>query len=107
MGGGSLPDVKLPAKLAAVIPELAPTDGSVTGDGQWCLTGQGRDYLIYTEHPGSNLNVHLPSELAAYRVHWLNPKTGDLTTGEEVQAGRTLSSPAKTNVLWLERTTLD
>ena len=33
-------DVKLPAELASVIPTLRPTDGIVSGAGQWCL---GRD----------------------------------------------------------------
>ena len=41
IGGGSLPNVKLPDQLAKVIPTLTPADGIVTGDGQWCLANDG------------------------------------------------------------------
>ena len=41
IGGGSLPNVKLPDRLAKVIPTLMPADGIVSGEGQWCLANVG------------------------------------------------------------------
>jgi hypothetical protein len=41
-GGGSLPNVKLPDRLAKVIPSLMPTDGVISGDGQWSFTRRQR-----------------------------------------------------------------
>jgi hypothetical protein len=107
VGGGSLPNVKLPEELAREIPYLKPTDGIVAGPGQWCLGAPGRDLLIYTEHANEPIELTLEPELVSYRAHWIDAKTGEDTTGEEVTAARPLKLPAKSNVLWLERTSFD
>ena len=67
----------------------------------------GRDYLIYTESTDQPIEIQFPTESASYRVHWIDARTGEVTAGEEVSAGRPLALPAKTNVLWLERTNVD
>jgi len=107
VGGGSLPGVKLPEKLAREIPYLKPTDGVVAGPDQWCLTSPGRDYVIYTTRVGQPIEIPFQSELASYRVNWIDAKSGEVTTDQEVTAAGPVKLPAKTNVLWLERTNMD
>jgi hypothetical protein len=102
IGGGSLPDVKLPARLAEVIPTMQPTDGIVSGRGQWCLGRPGGDYLIYAEDRAQTLNVNLPGPPARYRVHWID-RSGDMTSSSNVTADRPVRLRPQANALWLER----
>jgi hypothetical protein len=103
MGGGSLPNVKLPPELAEAIPTMRPTDGVVAGEDQWCLASDGGDYLIYTEGTGGPIDVNLPSDSASYRVQWIDARSGQMTTGEGVSALKPLSLKPVKNVLWLSR----
>jgi len=103
MGGGSLPNVKLPDDLSQVIPTLRPSDGVVIGDGQWCLGRVGRDYLVYTTDAGGSLDLSLPSEPVRYRTRWIDTESGETRAGGDVTAGKPLQLEAKANVLWLER----
>ena len=103
MGGGSLPNVKLPDQLAKIIPTLTPADGIVTGKGQWCLANADRDYVIYTDTIGREIEVNVPNASTRYRVHWIDSNSGEMQSGEEVAASRPIRLRAKSNVLWLER----
>jgi hypothetical protein len=103
IGGGSLPDAKLPDQLARVIPKLLPADGIVGSEQGWCLASATRDYVIYTEKIGQEIEVSVPNESGRYRVHWVDSETGERQAGEDVVAGQ-LRLRAKANVLWLERT---
>jgi hypothetical protein len=107
MGGGSLPDVKLPADLAAVVPTMQPADGVVTGSGRWCLGRPGGDYLIYTENAGDTLDVNLPGPPVKYHVHWIDADSGEMTSGGEVTSGQPFNLRPQANALWLERITSD
>jgi hypothetical protein len=102
IGGGSLPNVKLQEQLAKVIPTLAPADGVVSGKGQWCLANKNRDYVIYTENVGQDVEVIVPKSSVGYRVHWVDSNSGEMKAGEEVAAAQPLRLRAKSNVLWLE-----
>jgi hypothetical protein len=102
IGGGSLPNVKLPARLSAVIPSLRPADGVLPGEEAWCLSDDGHNYLIYSELAGENIAINLPAGSARYRIHWINAETGELESGDEFAAGQPLS--LKSKAVWLERT---
>jgi hypothetical protein len=103
IGGGSLPNVKLPDELARVIPTLRPVDGIVSGPGQWCLGHDGGDYLICTEKTGEVIDVTLPTDSASFRARWVDPTTGEVTAVGEFNAGGPLRLRADSNVLWLSR----
>jgi hypothetical protein len=63
MGGGSLPNVKLPDELAAAIPKMHPADDVVTAKNQWALANDDGDYLIYAENSGDlELAPHIDRE---------------------------------------------
>jgi len=103
MSGGSLPNVKLPDQLAKIIPTLTPADGIVAGKGQYCLANSGRDYVIYTDTIGREIEAKVPDASARYRVHWIDSKSGEMQSGDGVAAPRPIRLRAKSNVLWLER----
>jgi hypothetical protein len=105
IGGGSLPNLQLPARLSAVIPSLRPADGILPGDEAWCLSDDGRNYLIYSELAGENIAINLPAGSARYRIHWINAETGELESGDEFAAGQPLS--LKSKAVWLERASDD
>ena len=106
MGGGSLPDVKLPDELAKVIPAMQPVDGVVDGVGQWCLGSEGGDWLIYSERRGEPIEATLPGEPGRYRVHWIDARTGEMKTGGSV-SGRTIRLRPQADAVWLERVKSD
>jgi hypothetical protein len=102
IGGGSLPDVRLPEELAAIVPTLRPDDSAVDGRDGWCLSDDGNHYLIYTQAFPGAIRVRLPDAPNGYRVHFVNTESGKLTGSLSVDGGET-SIPARTKVLWLER----
>jgi len=102
IGGGSLPNVRLPDDLAAVIPNLQPADDILSGAGQWCLAGEDGNYLIYTETVGDTIHAQLPSKSSTFRSRWIDSKTGEHFDGETLTAGE-VNIRAQTNVLWLQR----
>jgi hypothetical protein len=103
MGGGSLADVRgLPAKLAALVPTLAPLDGVAAGDGKWCLGREGRNYLIASEGRAGELSLTLP--VGDYQARWINPRSGEITDGERVtSSGGTTPVEGASGILWLSR----
>jgi hypothetical protein len=119
MGGGSLPDVRLPEGLATIVPTMQPLEGVAgtrqrqslpgagSGRGQWCLGRPGGDYLIYVEDRSDTLNVNLPGPPARYRVHWIDARSGETTSGGEVTTGRPLRLRPQASAVWLERTAND
>jgi hypothetical protein len=102
MGGGSLPDVKLPEKLSRVIADLKPRDGFVDGDGQWCLADSDQNILVYTQSIGTDIELTAPRK-SNWRVHWIDAASGEVESGEDVAATPQFTLRAKTNVVWLER----
>jgi hypothetical protein len=101
IGGGSLPNVKLPDQLATIIPTLLPADGVITSEQEWCLANATHNYVIYTEKIGQEIEATVPKVSASYRVHWVDSESGEMQADEDVAAGP-LRLRAKTNVLWLE-----
>jgi hypothetical protein len=102
MGGGSIPNVRLPDELAAVVPNLRPEDGIVGGRGEWCLADDGNNYIIYCESQSEPVHARLPRAAHGYRVRWIDMKTGELTEGAPL-SGSEISISAKSQALWLER----
>lgn len=102
IGGGSLPDVKMPEQLAAIIPSLSPMDGIVSGKGQWCLGKKGGDYVIYLENVDQELDVNAPNTPTKYVAHWIDSKTGEMKPDAAIVKDFKHIRP-KANVLWLER----
>jgi hypothetical protein len=102
IGGGSLPDVRLPEELAVILPSLRPDDRAVVGDHGWCLSNDGNHYLFYAQASADAMLVRLPDAPNGYRVHFVDVESGKLTGSVSVDGGET-SIPAQANVLWLER----
>jgi hypothetical protein len=102
IGGGSIPDVRLPIELTTMVPSLRPDDRVVDGRGQWCLADNGDNYLIYSESAGDSIRARLPRTPNGYHVHWIDAKTGKQTDGPPI-ADEEINLPAKTHALWLER----
>jgi Family of unknown function (DUF6298) len=102
MGGGSLPDVKLPHELLRVVTTLKPKDGIVSGEGQWCLTDSVRNILAYTESIGKDIELTVPRE-STWHVRWIDTASGEMQSGENVGAAPQVWLRAKTNAVWLER----
>lgn len=98
--GGSMP--RLPktteAKLLAAIPRLKPA-GELSGNGRWVLAEPGRQMLVYR---GGNAELNLSAESGVFRVNTVNPRTGEVTRGETVQAGAKVRLPDAA-IVWLTK----
>jgi hypothetical protein len=103
MGGGSLPDVRLPEELARAVPTMRPIDNIAAGPGQWCVGDGDGEYLIYRENVGDTIDLNLPNESNRYRVRWIDAKTGELSSDSVIIVGQPHQLRAKMNVLWLSR----
>lgn len=103
IGGGSLPDVKLPEELARIVPAMQLSANTVTGEGQWCLADDNGNYLIYAASVNSPIELHLPRDASGMRAKWIDARTGKVKAEESVTLDTPLQLPAKTNVLWLSR----
>jgi hypothetical protein len=103
MGGGSFPDVKLPAKLAEVIPTMRPDDNLVSGASQWCLSNSDSDCLIYLENTRGQIRIALPVQVAAYRANWIDRASGEITAIEDIGKDGPTILRSRTQVLWIER----
>jgi hypothetical protein len=102
IGGGSLPAVNLSAQLANVVPTMSPADGIVDGKRQWCLANKNGDYLIYCERTGDELALNLPKRSQRLRIHWIDPRSGESRSENDLANSGPLRLMAKTSVLWLE-----
>jgi hypothetical protein len=98
--GGSLP--RLPKttdiKLLAAIPRMQPWP-EVSNNGCWALREAGRQMLV---HMGGNSTLDLSGETGAFRVNVVNPRTGEVTPGETINAGGVAKLPEAT-VVWLTK----
>jgi hypothetical protein len=103
IGGGSLPNLKLPEKLARDVVSMHPADAIVAGDGVWHLANRNRDCLAYIEKPGDALRVNSRDAAAGYRLHWIDGDTHEELAVDIVKIVQPLQLTAKANVLWLER----
>ena len=96
--GGSMP--RLPRstdpKLLAAIPQMQPWP-EASKAGRWILREVGKQMLIYG---GGELD--LSNESGSFRVNAVNPRTGEVTPGETVQAGSKVKLPSAA-VVWLTR----
>jgi Family of unknown function (DUF6298) len=101
IGGGSLPNVKLPTELAKIIPTMRPLDGIVSGENQWCLANGHGDYLIGSDSANEVINPNLPTGSVRNRVDWIDAKTGELKSRSEITPGQSLYRQTEANVLWL------
>lgn len=99
MGGGSLANLHLPPDLATAIAGMRPARGVVSGDGVWCLAGDG-SYLMYSGDSNATLTCSLPA--GPYTAKWLDPQTGAVLRTESIRGGETTLA-AHSNVLWLSR----
>lgn len=103
MGGGSLPDVRVPAELANAIPGMQPANGIVESEGQWCLASDDEEYLIYLESESGPLKINLPKTLTDFRAVWIDPKSGRIVSDGWAAADRPLHLSAESRLLWLTR----
>lgn len=101
MGGGSLPNVILPAKLASKIPEMLPVDDVVKGNGNWCLASSEGDLLVYTKATNVDLDLTLPISSRNLRLQWFNTDTGRIVEVTEISSEGHLKLAPKSKVLWI------
>jgi hypothetical protein len=98
--GGSLP--RLPkstdAKLLAAISQMKFWPEAST-HGCWVLREPGKQMLIYSRETAE---LDLTDESGAFRINIVNPKTGEVTRGETVSAGRKVNLP-NASVIWLTK----
>jgi hypothetical protein len=96
--GGSMP--RLPrstdSKLLAAIPRMQP-QAEASKAGRWVLREIGKQMLIYG---GGELD--LLQESGVFRVNIVNPRTGEVSPGETIQAGSKVKLPDAT-VIWLTK----
>jgi hypothetical protein len=74
----------------------------VSGGGQWCLGSPDGNYLIYSENADEPIRISLPAQAAAFRANWIDRASGQISASQEL-VGPIISTRAKTNVLWIER----
>lgn len=101
MGGGSLADVRLPAEVKNLISGFKPIDGIVSGKDAWCLGDGDRSFLIYTAASNSPLCIKAPDARMAFRIRWIDEKTGAVIDDGRITPNALTRLPAKRNVLWL------
>jgi hypothetical protein len=96
--GGSMP--RLPrttdTNLLAAIPHMQPWP-EASKNGRWVLREAEKQMLV---HGGGELD--LSAESGAFRINAINPRTGEVTAGEVVQAGGKVKLPNVT-VVWLTK----
>jgi hypothetical protein len=102
IAGGSLADVKVPAKLAALIPSMRPTDGVVTGEDKWCLANDRGEYLIYTTDTKNDLALNLPAG-GQYRAAWIDAKSGKIQSAVTFASDELKKLPAASSVIWISQ----
>jgi hypothetical protein len=103
IGGGSLPNVKLPEKLARDVVSMSPAERIVNGKGVWQLANRDGDCLAYIEKQGDTLRVSPRNETTSYRLHWIDGDTHEELAAETVKIGQPMQLTTKAKVLWLER----
>lgn len=66
---------------------------------QWMLTN-GKDYIVYST---SNDPIKLNLASGTFKINWIDPKTGKLSAGKEINGGTQEISPAQSSpvVLWI------
>jgi hypothetical protein len=106
IGGGSLPNLRLPDALATVIPTMAPADNIISKGHAWCLVNDRGDCLVYSDI-GDTLQLSLPIATAHYRPHWIDPETAQVTPAGGTIVGPVFRTPAISHVLWLQRQPTD
>ena len=97
--GGSMPNLPrtTDVKLLVAIPKMQPWFAD--GDKKiWALREAGKQILIYGN---SGAEMDLTNESGAFRVNTVNPRTGEVTPGETVQAGGKVKLPGV--VVWLTK----
>jgi hypothetical protein len=96
--GGSMP--RLPkttdAKLLLAIPQMQPW-AQASKDGCWALREPGKQILVYL---GSKAELDMSGETGSFRMTVVDPKTGEITPGENVAAGRKAKLPSSA-IIWL------
>jgi hypothetical protein len=96
--GGSMP--RLPkttdSKLLLAIPRMQPW-AEASKDGCWVLREPGKQILAYL---GSKAELDLSGEAGSFRVTVVDPKTGEITPGENVAAGSKVKLPSSA-IIWL------
>ena len=98
--GGSLP--RLPrttdAALLEAIPHMRPS-ATASKNGQWILSEPGKQLFICG---GGNTEVDLSAESGSFRVSVVDPRTGQLTSRENVKGGGKVQLPTG-QVIWLRK----
>jgi hypothetical protein len=107
MGGGSLPEVQLPSKLARAVPTMSPSNDIAADSRTWCLVNPRGDCLVYTENVGETLRLNLRTRPSSYRGNWIDAETNEVSPANLSADSQSVFIQTKANVLWLERLDAD
>src|SRR6185436_13425727 len=96
--GGSMPNLPrtTDGQLLAAIPRMSPW-AEASKDGRWVLRETGKQMLVFG---GGELD--LTHETGVFRANTINVRTGELTSGQAVQAGSIAKLP-NSAVVWLTK----
>jgi hypothetical protein len=96
--GGSLPHLppNTDPDLLASIPRMQPWPDA-SKEGRRILREPGRQMLIWLD---GKSELDLSQETGAFRVQMVHPRTGKITPGELLTAGKTVTLP-QTTIVWL------
>lgn len=101
MGGGSLPDVRLPAGLLESIPEMHPDTTRFKGANQWCLAAPNGKLLVYFQDTSAQVEIPGGEASATYDIRWIDTKTGQVMSTETMEASLSLQFTPKTHAAWI------
>jgi len=107
IAGGSLP--ALPAttdkQFLTAATTMQPIELPGSPKDEWALGNSAKGYIVYSNST-NNIKLDLPAN-ASYKVRWVDPKTGELLTGEEdIKSGvgtEVKKASAEPAILWLVR----
>lgn len=80
---------------------LNETNGVTSTNNDWVLSDSGNAYLIFLRDGGTT-NIQLPNA-DTYNIHWFNPRTGELSSGNQLHGAGTHSigtAPTDSNMDW-------
>jgi len=101
MGGGSLPNApKLSPTLSEAIVKMRPRESIKLNEGQWCLSREDREYLIYsrgTEPTPIQLEPGTDWEWCS-----VNPKSGRAESFKQA-TNAVIPADSDTKIIWAQR----
>jgi hypothetical protein len=101
VGGGSLPNLKMPDELARAIPQMRPVADLGSARDVWCLADEEDNYLIHSQAPHT-IFTDVRIKPGDYRARWIAAKSGAIVADDRVRLP-IQRWKSKSSVVWLAR----